>query len=479
MVRIHQGAAQGSDIVPVGPASISDNGLSQALPASAGPEHTLAEGTSRGDEPVKNDKEIEERNNTIPATLIEDADATQIERVETASTVSENTRMHCDEHRASKRKISHSAERCLSEDSEDESLKRVKTARRRRIFDDDIPLQREEQSKSNPDLTHRPSEDEPRIVKMKKGYISKQKRLEIEEMKEEIADKKRDEIRRKKEEKMKEEDEKRKKEERIKAEANIIAKIGTKPTYDKDYIENMTASELAAMALEFLDHVEIIRTKCGTMQGVLSGELKRRKTSLDNMVRALQAKAEENGDPLFLRAKIEELLKKNKEEDERKKREISELKEVVANLTKENKEMRRELKLIRESIERKERTHSPIPRRKETIEDNRNTYRKKEEIYADKEYPTVIRDNRKHPSMSSHEEGPVMRPPLKGRSTVILNSNLKHKREEISDENRKKKPEIKVIGNIQIKPPRKEMTRPDRSRDELMDRNETEKMDME
>lgn len=43
------------------------------------------------------------------------------------------------------------------------------------------------------------------------------------------------------------------------------------------------------------------------------------------MVRALQAKAEENGDPLFLRAKIEELLKKNREEDERKKREISEL----------------------------------------------------------------------------------------------------------------------------------------------------------
>lgn len=44
---------------------------------------------------------------------------------------------------------------------------------------------------------------------------------------------------------MKEEDEKRKKEERIKAEASIIAKIGTKPTDDKDYIENMMASELA------------------------------------------------------------------------------------------------------------------------------------------------------------------------------------------------------------------------------------------
>lgn len=144
------------------------------------------------------------------------------------------------------------------------------------------------------------------------------------------------------------------------------------------------------MALEYLDHVKIIRTKCGTMQGALSGELKRRKSSLDNMVRALKRRKTEIH---YFYAKIEELLKKNREEDERKKREISELKEVVANLTKENKEMRRELKLIRESIERKERTHSPIPRRKETIEDNKNTYRKKEEIYADKEYPMMIPGN--------------------------------------------------------------------------------------
>lgn len=74
----------------------------------------------------------------------------------------------------------------------------------------------------------------------------------------------------------------------------------------------MTASDLAAMALEYLDHVEIIRSKCGTMQGALSGELKRRKLSLDHIVRVLQAKAEEKGDPLFLRAKIEELLKKSR-----------------------------------------------------------------------------------------------------------------------------------------------------------------------
>lgn len=89
--------------------------------------------------------------------------------------------MDCEEHRASKRKISHSAERYLSEESEDESLRRVKIIRRRRIFDDDVLLSREEQSRSNPDLSQRPSEEDSRIIKMKKGYISKHKRLEIEE----------------------------------------------------------------------------------------------------------------------------------------------------------------------------------------------------------------------------------------------------------------------------------------------------------
>lgn len=79
-------------------------------------------------------------------------------------------------------------------------------------------------------------------------------------MKEEIADRKRKEIRKKREEKIKKEEKKRKKEERIKAEANIMARIGTKPTDEKEYIDNMTVSDLAAMALEYLDHVEIIRT---------------------------------------------------------------------------------------------------------------------------------------------------------------------------------------------------------------------------
>jgi len=220
--------------------------------------------------------------------------------IETASAISGNVAMECEEFRATKRKKSHSTERQSSEESEDEILKRVKVSRRQRIFGKDTSYLNKEQSRSNPDLLSRPPEEDPRIIKMKKGYISKQ-RLEIEEAKEEIVEKKREEARKKKEDK-------------AKIEAKIMAKINTKliNEREKDYINNMAASELAAMALEYLDHVEIIRTKCGTMQGALSGELKRRKLSLDNMIRALQAKAEESGDPLFLRAKIDELLKKMK-----------------------------------------------------------------------------------------------------------------------------------------------------------------------
>lgn len=58
------------------------------------------------------------------------------------------------------------------------------------------------------------------------------------------------------------------------------------------------------------------------MQESLSGELKRKKLSLDSMVRALQAKAKGKEDPQFLKAKIEKLLKKNRKEEEKKKREM-------------------------------------------------------------------------------------------------------------------------------------------------------------
>lgn len=50
----------------------------------------------------------------------------------------------------------------------------------------------------------------------------------------------------------------------------------------------MTASDISAQALEYIADIEVIRTKCGRMQGGLSGELRKRTCGLGDLVRALQ-----------------------------------------------------------------------------------------------------------------------------------------------------------------------------------------------
>jgi len=108
----------------------------------------------------------------------------------------------------------------------------------------------------------------------------------------------------------------------------------------------MTASDISAQALEYLEHIEMIRVKSGRLQGGLSGELKKRKTCLEEMIRALQIKAESKNDPQFLKHKLSEMMneiKKYKKEEEKRNREVSELREIINELKKENKEMRVEL----------------------------------------------------------------------------------------------------------------------------------------
>lgn len=127
----------------------------------------------------------------------------------------------------------------------------------------------------------------------------------------------------------------------------------------------MTASDISAQALEYLAVIEVIRSKCGRMQGGLSGELRRRIHGLEDFVRVLQTRAEAVGDPQALQLKIDELLreaKENRREEEKRKREISELQDTIKELLrKENKnirgEMQRSFKEIRESIG-KENVHS-------------------------------------------------------------------------------------------------------------------------
>lgn len=132
------------------------------------------------------------------------------------------------------------------------------------------------------------------------------------------------------------------------AEQEILRKTGRAPeNIEDELLRCMTASDISAQALEYLAAIDTIRTKCGRMQGGLSGELHRRTRGLENLVRALQLRAEAAGDPQAQKEKIEELLnevKENRREKEQRKREISELQDIIKELKKENKGIREEMR---------------------------------------------------------------------------------------------------------------------------------------
>ncbi|XP_025267152.1 uncharacterized protein LOC112638881 [Camponotus floridanus] len=141
----------------------------------------------------------------------------------------------------------------------------------------------------------------------------------------------------------------------IRAEQEILKQTGLAPENIGDEVLNaMTPSEIGAQALEYTASIEMIRTKCGKIQGGLSGELRKRLCGLEELIRALQVQAEATGDPLTLQAKIGELLEEMREikkerdrEEERRKREYSELQERIQELKKEREEIRRENREIK------------------------------------------------------------------------------------------------------------------------------------
>lgn len=182
--RILQGSAYRSDIVPVGLASSSDNGQDATAPPPRNEEtpdrkelHSSLPTTVKN---KLNGVELNEVNNIPVITVVESKEGNsppeevlqQIAEkdIETASAISGNVAMECEEFRATKRKKSHSTERQSSEESEDEILKRVKVLRRQRILGKETTSYlNKEQSRSNP----RPPEEDPRIIKMKKGSLNK------------------------------------------------------------------------------------------------------------------------------------------------------------------------------------------------------------------------------------------------------------------------------------------------------------------
>lgn len=208
------------------------------------------------------------------------------------------------------------------------------------------------------------------------------------------------------------------------AESKILDATGVAPAHIReDLLLTMTASDIGAQALEYLDHIETIRTKSGRLQGGLSGELKKRKVCLAEMVRALQLRAESKNDPEFLKHKLGELMneiKKYKKEEEKRKREVSELQDVIKEMRHENKEIREELRRMKEEVRKS--TEERI------VTENSGTDKrgkKKEESTQAKKEGSMQRGgafgllDRSREDSRSRSPSVVMRPPLGGKSIPI------------------------------------------------------------
>ncbi|XP_025271030.1 golgin subfamily A member 6-like protein 22 [Camponotus floridanus] len=220
------------------------------------------------------------------------------------------------------------------------------------------------------------------------------------------------------------------------AEKKIMEATGVAPEHiDENLLLSMTASDISAQALEYLEHLEVIRVKSGRLQGGLSGELKKRKTCLEEMVRALQFKAESKNDPEFLKHKLGELMneiKKHKKEEEKRNREVSELRETINELRKENREMREELRRVREEVRRnsEERVVSrseregegPPPRR---VEESGTKWKMHSSRNSSVESRSRDESRSRSPSV-------VMRPPLRGKS-VPIPEYLKQKKDKLDN----------------------------------------------
>lgn len=213
------------------------------------------------------------------------------------------------------------------------------------------------------------------------------------------------------------------------AENQILAITGVASDHiGEGFLMAMTASDITMQSLDYLEHIEVIRPKCGRLQGRLSGEIKKRIAGLEEMIRALQFKAESKNDPEFLKHKIGELtdeIRKYKREEEKRTSEVRELREIIAELKKENKETREELRRVREEVRKnsEEKTDDRKEGGKEESSCKKDTYK----------LPEVSRVQNETRSRSPSV---VRRPPLKGQSVVIPESLKQTKENRLDTVNR-------------------------------------------
>lgn len=111
-----------------------------------------------------------------------------------------------------------------------------------------------------------------------------------------------------------------------------MAKLGEKPT-----------EELAQIALEWLDNIDILRVKSGHIQGIISGKMKKRILGVAEAIRQLQIRCDATGDASFLQKRNTELeakLRAGKAAEGRLKEDLRNAKGVIKDLRRETNELK-------------------------------------------------------------------------------------------------------------------------------------------
>lgn len=125
-------------------------------------------------------------------------------------------------------------------------------------------------------------------------------------------------------------------------------------------------------------------------------------------------------------------IKRHKKEEEKRNREVSELRNTINELRKENKEMREELRRVREEVRRNSEERVVNRREREREEPSRGgeelDIKRKKYLPRNLSVESGSRDG----SRSRSPSVVVMRPPLGGKSTPIP-ENLKQKKERLDN----------------------------------------------
>lgn len=102
-----------------------------------------------------------------------------------------------------------------------------------------------------------------------------------------------------------------------------------------DELRIAPAAQVSVSALEWIEDIDTIRIGSGSLQGGLSGQIRKRVTILSEVIRTLSERIEDSGDPAYLRRRNVELaaeLAASKRETDRLRRDVTDLQRIVQDL---------------------------------------------------------------------------------------------------------------------------------------------------